>query len=118
MNDYPAKFEIRAFRNPSQAFAVELYAFNRTDQHVAQTLVMKEHVSGMRMDPFISLNDIEAQMLMDSLYDAGLRPSQSSVKKDEEAVKAHLEDMRRIAFGFIGGINHGRYAYPKKASQD
>jgi len=114
MNEYPANLEMRAYRNPSQAFALELYAFNRTDGHAASALVMREHVSGMRMEPFVSLNDIEAQMLMDSLYDAGLRPSQSTVKKDEEAIKSHLKDMREIAFGFVRGINHGRYAKKKK----
>lgn len=98
MSDYPTKFEMRAYRNPAQAFQLELYCFNRTDSHCAEALVMKEHVSGMRMDPFVSLNDIEAQMLMDSLYDAGLRPSQIAVKKDVDAMKNHLEDMRRIVF--------------------
>jgi len=112
------ELELRAYRNPSQAFAIELYGFNREHSHAAQALVMKEHVSGMRVDPFVQLGMDEAQLLMDSLYDAGLRPSQSTVKKDEEAVKAHLEDMRRIVFGFVGGINHGRYAYPKEKAKD
>lgn len=95
----PVEFEIRAYRNPAQAFAIELYGFNREHSQVAQAIVMKEHVAGLRMDPFIQLNQTEAQILIDSLYDAGLRPSQSTVKKDEEAIKYHLEDMRKLVFG-------------------
>lgn len=92
------ELELRAYRNPAQEFAIELYGFNRAHSHVAQPFVMKEHTNGMRMDPFVRLSQTEAQLLMDTLYDAGLRPSQSAVKKDEEAIKYHLEDMRRLVF--------------------
>lgn len=94
----PIEVEIRAYRNPAQAFNIELYGFNRDHSHAATAIVMKEHVNGMRMDPFITLNMEEAQLLMDSLYDAGLRPSQSTVKLDVASMKNHLEDMRRIVF--------------------
>lgn len=96
----PIEMEIRAYRNPTQAFALELYGFNREHSHVAQTLVMKEHVHGMRMDPFLQLNQTEAQLLADSLWDAGVRPSQVALK-DDTAIKYHLEDMRKIAFAYL-----------------
>jgi hypothetical protein len=109
MSGLPIQIEIRAFVNPTQAFQVELYAFDGDRHSYAMPLIMKEVPDGTRMEPFVSLNHSEGQLLIDSLYDAGLRPSQSAVKKDEEAIQKHLEDMREIAFGFVRGINHGRY---------
>ena len=107
MNEFPVEIEIRAYRNPTQAFALELYGFNREHSHAATALIMVEKPSGIRMDPFVSLNQSEAQVLADSLYDAGIRPSQMAVKKDEDAVLRHLEDMRKIAFGWLEACEYG-----------
>lgn len=40
------------------------------------------------------------QAMMDAAYEAGLRPSRA---QDERHLKAHLEDMRRLAFHAITG---------------
>lgn len=46
----------------------------------------------------VKLNHLAAQELMDSLYAAGVRPSDSGNTKD---ISAHLSDMRSIAFGLL-----------------
>jgi hypothetical protein len=59
---------------------------------------MELHTRGERIEPFMSLQLEQAQSLIDALYDAGLRPSQAAGSSGQlEAVKYHLEDMRKLA---------------------
>lgn len=52
-------------------------------------------------NPFIVSQDT-AQELMNSLWECGLRPAQGAGSAGQlETMKAHLEDMRRIAFKFL-----------------
>lgn len=50
----------------------------------------------------LSLSMNEAQALMDSLWDAGLRPTEGSGSAGAlAATQEHLKDMRRIAFELL-----------------
>ena len=49
--------------------------------------------------PVMYMNETEAQVLIDSLWDCGLRPSEGSGSAGAlMAVQEHLVDMRKIAF--------------------
>jgi len=49
--------------------------------------------------PAMYMNETEAQVLMDSLWDCGLRPSEGSGSAGAFlAVQGHLADMRKIVF--------------------
>ena len=49
--------------------------------------------------PAMTLTNTEAQQLMDSLWDVGLRPSEGSGSAGAMlAVQEHLKDMRRLVF--------------------
>lgn len=49
--------------------------------------------------PSLTLKQQEAQRLLDALIDAGLTPTREPAKVGEiEAVKYHLEDMRKLVF--------------------
>jgi hypothetical protein len=55
--------------------------------------------SGMVMEPFLKLEPEEAQILIDALYDAGLRPVGANGSQGQlAAVQYHLEDMRKLVF--------------------
>lgn len=52
--------------------------------------------------PTMKLSKSAATALINSLWDAGIRPDADKVKpKDTVAMEKHLEDMRKIAFSFI-----------------
>lgn len=69
---------------------------------VAEPLVMRRAEPGAISPPCVSLPFADAQTLMDQMWDAGLRPSQSvGTAGQVEAIKYHLEDMRRLAFGSV-----------------
>lgn len=84
---------------------IKLYAFRiylRTKWRVEGKLKFVELTKEDRqtpLEPFLEIEMHEAQELMDSLWDCGLRPSEGSgsagaMKKTEE----HLDDMRTITF--------------------
>jgi hypothetical protein len=54
--------------------------------------------------PCATLSEAEAQGLMDSLWDAGIRPAAGHGSAGERAaMEKHLNDMRRIAFLYVDG---------------
>jgi len=70
---------------------------------IAQPLEMKvvgldEHFA----PPFIEEDQTFAQVLINELWRVGFRPTElGDSRSTSEAMKAHLEDMRRIAFKFL-----------------
>ena len=55
--------------------------------------------AGHPIEPAFRLAHEEAQELADSLWDSGIRPTQSKAGAGQaEAVQKHLEDMRVLAF--------------------
>jgi hypothetical protein len=98
--------EIVAQRNIC-AGQIELYFFSRTNGGkllVAEPILLKEITEeGISFLPVTSINQTEAQVLMDSLWDCGIRPTEGSGSAGAmAAVQKHLEDMRTIAFRGLG----------------
>ena len=90
------------YRDPSRGFDFNLYVWTRT--HSAQPLVMVERPPHTFSGPCATLTDVEAQGLMDSLWDAGIRPTAGHGSAGERAaMEKHLNDMRRIAFLYMDG---------------
>ena len=55
--------------------------------------------SGMEIPPAFKLNEKEAQELCDSLWEAGIRPSNGAGSVGQlAATQAHLADMKKLAF--------------------
>lgn len=66
---------------------------------VAEPLTMRVIDPGLMVQPCVSIPFYAAQSLMDELWQAGCRPSQSVGTVGQlEAVKYHLEDMRKLVF--------------------
>lgn len=58
---------------------------------------------GAEVRPLLRLTDEEAQRLIDQLWEAGVRPSNTVGSVGQlAAVQAHLDDMKRIAFKKLG----------------
>ena len=51
--------------------------------------------------PSMRLTPEEAQMLMDALWRAGVKPTSEGSPGQLDALRKHLEDMRSIAFGYV-----------------
>jgi hypothetical protein len=67
--------------------------------YVAKPITMEAVEAGTFMEPCFSLMMEEAQLLMDNMWDAGVRPSQSVGTAGQlDATKYHLEDMRKLVF--------------------
>lgn len=66
---------------------------------VAEPLTMRVIELGALVKPCVDLPFSAAQQLMDELWQAGCRPSQSIGSTGQvEAIKYHLEDMRKLVF--------------------
>jgi len=58
--------------------------------------------SGQAVEPSLSIEPEAAQMLIDALWDCGLRPSEGSGSAGSlAATQKHLKDMQSIAFGLL-----------------
>lgn len=67
--------------------------------HVATPVQMSEHKPGESVEPMLSLPTQTAQMLMDQLWECGLRPTEGTGSAGAfEAQRRHLEDMRTLVF--------------------
>lgn len=60
-------------------------------------LTVKEKNIGMSREPFAILDHTQATELMDSLWRAGIRPTEVGTHGELSATKYHLEDMRLLA---------------------
>ena len=64
-----------------------------------KSVVMEESEPGVHAEPTFSLGIDEAQILMDDLWNAGLRPTEGSGSAGAlAATQRHLEDMRKLVF--------------------
>lgn len=88
--------------------AVELRGMVRAGLHYSQMAIMQPVAVAPRredafIEPFLRLQDDEAQQLMDALWDAGLRPAGAKGSAGQlDAVQRHLEDMRTLVLGKAG----------------
>ncbi len=69
-------------------------------QRIAEPLQYRELSPGHAPDaPTVRIERDEAQLLMDQLWDCGLRPTQGKGSAGQlTAVQAHLNDLREIVF--------------------
>lgn len=66
---------------------------------LAQPLEMKKHHISEVAPPFMTIGLAEAQMLMDSLWHCGIRPTEGAGSAGAFAAQGkHLEDMRKLVF--------------------
>ena len=97
---YPGQLWIRASRSHPFGQTVEFQAaiVNGARTMVAQPVVLAEVEEGAACPPFMSLPLHQAQILMDELWNCGLRPSEGTGSAGAmAAVQAHLADMRALA---------------------
>lgn len=74
---------------------------NPTGRLVADPIyfTMSEHKPGIMRKPTFQLEMDEAQKLMQSLWEAGIRPNHGEGASGHlDSVKYHLEDMRKLVF--------------------
>ena len=108
----PEEILIRAFDEPSMG-KVGLYIVKRLHGTVTHqgVLTWKEVEPFSRTPPVVYLESDEAQRLVDSLWEAGLRPAQGHGTAGQlDATRSHLDDMRAIVAGKlkIALPEHGR----------
>lgn len=97
--------EVRAERVKYRS-AIELSVFRRRPDDridVAQPLVMRTVEDGeANVEPTMTLSVTEAQLLMDELWNCGLRPSEGTGSAGSlAATERHLKDMQAIAMGLL-----------------
>lgn len=91
---------IRASK-PIWSDCVEILALKREDgkSYSATGFTYQEYNDGYFLTPTFVLSNSEAQELMDSLWQCGLRPTEGSGSAGSlAATERHLEDMQKIAF--------------------
>lgn len=69
-------------------------------------VVTAEVEDNLKSSPFLTIDDEQAQELMDSLWGCGVRPSES-IRRQADSSFNHLEDMRRIAFASLRWLGIG-----------
>lgn len=70
----------------------------RIGKTMATSINLQEYTPGVVSPPLLDITRDEAQQLIDKLYEVGLRPSLAAGTAGQlEAVKYHLEDMRKLA---------------------
>lgn len=99
------RFKVVAHREPWSGMISVL--MGREDNHDRNMIYAAEPVQfktearkpGAIIEPALTLEYHEAQMLMDSLWDAGLRPTEGTGSAGAmAATQKHLEDLRTLVF--------------------
>ncbi len=74
-------------------------------QRFVGEMTMREIPEGADLKPLLKLSPTMAQHLMDELWQCGVRPTEGTGSAGQmAAVKEHLQDMRKIAFGMLDGV--------------
>jgi len=84
---------------------INLYAYQRDShsQSVAKKIELVQCEKYVTPEVFAEIEMQEAQILMDDLWAAGVRPTEGSGSAGAmKAVMNHLDDMRKIAFKKLG----------------
>jgi hypothetical protein len=92
--------KIRANRDPWSRFVELAVIFDQGKKTFsAKRLEIVEHDPSMVVEPFISIYPGAAQLLMDDLWQAGIRPSEGTGSAGAlAATQDHLKDIRRLLF--------------------
>ncbi len=68
-------------------------------ESVATNIIMTKFDRDVYVDPSLKLSNESAQLLIDELWKAGLRPSEGTgIAGSLKATERHLEDMRTLVF--------------------
>lgn len=90
--------DIKRFYTQYQPWMDNFAIHMRIGKAMATSINLREYAPGEIRPAFLELDRDEAQSLMDRLYEVGLRPSLAAGTAGQlEAVKYHLEDMRKLA---------------------
>lgn len=90
------KTEMRAVAAPWHG-GVDLLV--REGEAFGVSVVLEVKEPGVVIDPTLRIGRNEAQLLMDDLWNAGLRPTEGTGSAGSlRATEKHLDDMRKIAF--------------------
>lgn len=98
--------EIRA---SSQVFDGRIHLSGITERrdgkiHAVKNLLAEALVEGSAIYPFCSLSPEEAQILIDTLWDCGVRPTAGAGSAGAMlATQAHLGDMRKLVNHLMDG---------------
>lgn len=96
--DYQTK--IIANKSPWNSDSIEIAILSISGNQVsyAENITVRSVEEGVSVSPALKLSKTEAQSLMDSLWDCGLRPSEGSGSAGALlATQNHLKDMQKYA---------------------
>lgn len=98
-------FDVSAERfNFDRGVRLWLFRQGLTDVQVAKPIECETARDNQVMDPTLELDFRVAQALLDALWSVGLRPNNGEgANAQVTAIKAHLEDMRKLVFEPKGG---------------
>lgn len=85
----------------SDKIELAYFAYNPESDicHVAQPLLMVPHKDELSTPAFVTLTREQSQLLMDDLWQCGLRPSEGTGSAGAlKAVQDHLADMKKLLF--------------------
>jgi len=90
--------------NPSQrAYELFLTIKNNNIEYFATDITLIERTAVSYMEPILTLEEDQAQQLMDALWAGGLRPTEGHGSAGQlGATERHLADMRKLAFQALG----------------
>lgn len=101
------KFQLLAQRSNFALSGID-FLF-RSGNSVGTNVMMEEKEEGVWVEPTFRLEITEAQALMDSLWDCGLRPTNAKPQDGElSATRLHLQDERELAKRLLDKILENR----------
>lgn len=96
------KLEFLIAKRPEWSRGLRLYmrVVDRGRSFLGRNVVFEEQNEDARIEaePVLTLDPEVAVQLMDELWRAGVRPTEVGTGGQLDAVRYHLEDMRRIVF--------------------
>lgn len=92
-----SKYDIRAYKSGPWIDMIELHIFDKQNRSIATNIEFQVAEEGRIYDPALHLDYMSAQILMDSLWDCGIRPSEGAGSAGAmKATQDHLKDMRKL----------------------
>ncbi len=96
------EIKVRASIAPWRS-SVELWFRQGRSYGVSLSMQVMEDRHIWPVDPTVRISIEEAQALMDSLWDCGIRPTEGTGSAGAmRAVESHVSDLRKIAFKSLG----------------
>ncbi len=100
MNELEEKLEIRFHDSPwSDCYEIAFFSKENGKSYVGSPLEMKAIKRGEIVTPTARLGSVAMQGLFNEMWRAGFRPKDGTGNSGHvEALKYHLEDMRKLVF--------------------